>query len=237
MPKEMYSDLYQIIKIIEKQMDDKTFSKNDIRQYLNNNMRIRVVAPDETISNVLDEIKYVHYVIQGIYFLYRISSDGKMNILSKQKGPNWIGMDKAFVPEAANDAEERTMTECMILDIRKDYLQECIKNDGEFAFYVIQALLTRMAKISKKSDLFVFNNARERLMVYILEYWELYSKKCDLCRISIKNSYIADEIGITSRSLYRALDMLKKDGMIVMKKGDITVTNEQISMIKTYLQQ
>lgn len=236
MTKNACSDLYYIIKAVEKQVEYGKFDREEIQQYLNEKMRIRVVARDKTLSYVSDEKKYVQYVARGIYFHFRISKSGKVNILSKRKAPGWIGMDKVFVPSEANDTEDCALTECVVIDIQGDYLQKCIKEDGEFAFYVVKELLMRMSKISSKSDLFVFNNARERLLFYILEYWKFYNKRSDTCRIMMKNDYIADEIGVTSRTLYRELNALKNEGIIFIEKGDITVTKDQIDQIREFFE-
>lgn len=237
MVKNTDSNLYQIVKIAERQKKDGKFDSEEIQQYLNDKMRLRVITCSKTISIAADKKKYVHYILRGMYFHYRIAPNGKLHILSKKKAPDWIGMDKAFVPQEANETEDHALTECVVLDIREDYLRECIQEDGAFALYIVKELLIKMSKISRKSDLFVFNNARERLLLYILEYWELYSKKSNTCRFVLKNSYIADELGITTRTLYRELDKLKNEGMIVMKKGDITVTGEQIVRIREVLEE
>ncbi|MEG1858187.1 MAG: Crp/Fnr family transcriptional regulator, partial [Pseudoflavonifractor sp.] len=51
-------------------------------------------------------------------------------------------------------------------------------------------------------------------------------------RIETKNALIADTVGINVRTLYRALNQLKSEGLLSVVKGCIVVTGTQLQEIK-----
>lgn len=236
MEKNNYSDLYEIVKLIEKTEKDK-LDLNVIEAKLNDQIRIRHVPKDEVIACSGTPAPYTHYIIKGSYYHYRISKQGKNNFLSVEKAPQWMGIDKVLDPEHANVTGDKVLQECTVLDIKADYFEKCIKADGEFAEYIIKNLLTKMAKISCKSDRLLFNSAKEHLIFYILEYWDRYHDESEICKVDMKNEYIAEEIGISTRTLYRALNQLKDEKLIAVKKGSIVVKNSQIEKMRTYFLQ
>ena len=228
------SDLFKIVKIVEEQSSKNLpcFNLELIKSYLNKNMYIRRVKKDGSIAYNSDRVEYVQYVIFGTYFTYRIAENGKRNLLSTVNKPQWVGLDKALDAEHANITESKVLTECIVLDIRVSYLKKCLEDDNEFTMYIIKNLLTKMSRISAKTNRMVFNDAKENLAFYILEYWNTNYRNSDFCEIKIENFYIAEEIGITIRTLYRAINELKKEGMLNVRNGNILVSGQQIQTIR-----
>lgn len=234
MGKNNYFDLYEIVKLVEEKSRKGKLDIEEIKQKLNSHIRIRVVPKDEVIAYTAKPAPYVYFIIKGSYFHYRISKHGKNNFLSVENAPQWIGIDKVLDAEHANVTGDKVLQECIVLDIKADYFEKCIDADGKFAHYIIKNLLQKMAKISCKSDRLLFNNAKEHLMFYILEYWDRNQKESGNCKVDVKNEYIAEEIGISTRTLYRTLNMLKDENLIVVKKGTIVVNDSQIEQIRNF---
>ncbi len=72
-------------------------------------------------------------------------------------------------------------------------------------------------------------------MHYIYQYWKESPAKHSICRIEEKNSYTADNVGISIRTFYRVLDILKKEKLVCIHKGCIEVDEKQIKKIKELL--
>lgn len=228
------SELYKIVKLVEEKTQKGNLNIDEIKKKLNGQIHIRVVSKDKVISSSVKPAPYVYYVISGSYFHYRISKQGKNNFLSVENAPQWIGIDRVMDPGHANVTGDKVLKECVVLDVNAEYFKKCIETDGKFAHYIIQNLLQKMAKISCKSDRLLFNSAKEHLMFYILEYWDRNHKQSGNCRIDVKNEYIAEEIGISTRTLYRTLNTLKDENLIVVQKGTMIVNSSQIERIRTF---
>lgn len=230
MEKIEQENLYEIVRITEsgkykKQMDY-------IKGLTGPFMVLREVKKGEVITYSGIPIKKVYYVIEGQYYNFRNSPGGKVNILSRQKAPEWIGIDWALEPAYANITGNCALTRCLVLEIEPEYFQQCIEKNGHFSLYIIKNLLRKMSDISRKTDRLVFQNAREHLMYYIIKYWQEHHTGSGVCCLRMKNDYIAEDIGVCSRTFYRVVNELKKKGMITMEKGNIRVTEAQIQEMK-----
>lgn len=230
--KNNHCDLYKIVNLVEEQTQAGSLNLEEIKKHLNNQIRLRVVPRDEEIASRGGTPAYVHYVISGAYFLYRISKQGKVNFLSVEHGPQWLGIDRAIDMEYANDTGDRVLKTCTVLDIRAGYFARCMEEDGSFASCIIKNLLRKISRISSKSDRLLFSDAREHLLFYILEYWERNHRGAAICRVEMKNEYIAEEIGVSLRTVYRTLNKLKEEELIEVVHGTIQVDRQQIQRIR-----
>lgn len=158
-----------------------------------------------------------------------------MNYLSNECAPQWLDIGNVIAAQYANETEDKTLEECIVLDIRADYFIQCVKESGEFATKIIENLLIKMALISRESDRRLLADARERMLLYILQSWKTEQHEMNFCVIDEKNEAIADAIGISIRSLYRILNQLKSEGLIEVKKRKIYVNAGQIVCIEAFM--
>ena len=73
-------------------------------------------------------------------------------------------------------------------------------------------------------------------MIYIMDHWITNHRQQTKYMIAVPNTRIADEIGVSIRTYYRAVGKLKTDHFISIAAGNICVTYEQIQQIRSYLQ-
>lgn len=225
-----YSNLYEIVKLAEEQKE--TLDLEQVKSRLNDQMRIRVVPEGERIFRMEDRKNYVYFIMKGSFFNYRMSTNGKMNIFGSEKAPQWNGIDRALQVANLNYTENKTLEECVVLEIRKDYFVKAVEANGKFGCYLLKKVLYRMSSISGKSDRLLFHDANEKLVYFILRYWDERHKDTKPCKIEKKNAEVAEEIGMNVRSLYRAQSALKREELITVQDGNVVVTAEQVRRMK-----
>lgn len=223
-------DLCEIVRITNEEEWKTAPDLNKIRKYINEDMTIRIIGPGGKICCQDTVGKCVYYVVSGRYFHYRDSKEGKRNLITLNRGPEWIGIDRALDMENANITEDLVMEECIVIDINVEYFIKCIREGGELALYIIKNLLGKMSSASRRGDYMLFNDARTQTLFWLNEYWNTNHDK-EGCVVRIKNEYIADAIGISARTLYRVINKLKSEGMISTRKGNIVIDNSQIQKI------
>lgn len=206
-----------------------------IKDYLNEHMQIRVVKEGEKIHQYDKTQKYIHYVIVGKYFHYRELKIGKRNLIALNEAPEWIGMDRVLDKENANITEDYVTEECIVIDIEKEYFIECLQKDGEMSLYIIKNLLKKMSLTSSRAESMLINDAKLQFLCWLNDYWRNNHKGEERLVIKLKNDYIMDNIGISTRTFYRILRELKEDGLITTVKGNIVTNNLQIEKIKNIL--
>lgn len=229
------SDLYEIVRITNESEWKKKPDFNKINKYVNDKMHIRTIQPGGRISCQDTDGKCIYYVISGKYFNYRNSSEGKRNLVAIYNAPQWIGMDRALDVKNANITEDFVLEECVVIDIKVDYFIHCINEKGDIALHIIKNLLGKMSSASSRVDCMLFNDARTQILLWINEYWNSNYAGGDECMITLKNEYIAESIGISSRTLYRVLNELKKENIVTTKKGNIVISSLQIKKIKDHI--
>lgn len=235
MNKKQKDDLYQIVKIVEGYDPEKELDLELIKPYLNEYIRIRVVPKNHYIIREEERIKKVYYIIRGTYDMRRISLKGQIKVLAKRKAPQFIGIDKAVDRNIKGDFASIALEECTILEIHQDYFVDCVKENGELAIKVIKNISEKLVKTSLDVDHLTFNDSREQLLFYIYQYWDENGRDSGLCRVNEKNSYTADNVGMSIRTFYRVRNMLEEEGFLSVKNGYIEVTKKQIQKIRELL--
>ncbi len=230
MEEKEYSNLYKIVNIVRRQKDRADLEA--VRCLLNDRMRLRTVAKEEPIFYIEDGKDLVYLVLRGSYINYRVSLNGKVNILGREKAPVWSGIDRAANASNINFTENKTMEECIVLEIDAKYFLEAVEHDGRFGLYIIKNILNKMTDISGKSDRLIFHDTSEHFAYFILKYWKDHHDIAGNSRIEMKNADLADEVGISQRSLYRIQNAWKNEGLISVKNGNIVVTAGQIRRLQ-----
>lgn len=230
MGENIYSDLYDIVRIVEEKKGQADLQ--EVKRLLNGQMRLRVVPRGEPIFYIEDGKRLVYFVVRGSYINYRISRNGKMNILGRSTAPVWSGVDRAVNASNINFTENKTLEECVVLEIKTAYFLEAIEHDGRFGLYMIKNILDKMTDISEKSDRLLFYDANELFAYFILRFWKDHHDAAGGCTIEMKNADLAEEAGISARSLYRIQNAWRKEDLISVKKGNIAVSSEQIERLR-----
>ncbi len=228
-------DLCEIVRITNEEEWKTKPDLDKILSYINEDMKIRTIEPGGRICCQDTVGKCVYYVITGRYFHYRDSKDGKRNLITLNRGPEWLGMDRALDMENANITEDLVMEECIVIDINVEYFKKCVREGGELALYIIKNLLGKMSSTSRRGDYMLFSDARMQTLFWLNKYWNYRGIQTGECVVNIKNEYIADAIGISARTLYRVLNGLKDEELISTRKGNIVISDSQIHKIRDSL--
>lgn len=224
------------MKIVELHNQQETFDLDLLNPYLNEYIKVITVPQKHYITREEEIIKKVYYVISGSYCVMKFSKKGKINIHDRRSAPQFIGIDRAVNRTIESFSNSLALEKCIVLEISQNYFVDCLKENGELAVMVIKNLTAKLAKMTIRSDCRMFKDSREQLLFYIYQYWNENNAGKASCKIMEKNGQIADDIGISERTLYRAMNDLKEKNYISVKKGYITVAEEQIQRIKECLQ-
>lgn len=118
------------------------------------------------------------------------------------------------------------------MEIDTNYFVKSLKENGELGLEIIKNICAKLSRASYRSDHILFHTTGEKLMLYIIRYWEEYHTGGNECTVDVKNMYIADDIGVSTRTLYRALNEMKDQGLLNVVRGNIVVTSVQIQIIR-----
>lgn len=225
--------LLRIMQLANEAKGEKSrLSFDKLKSLLTAEMTFSKIAKGDYITTEDMTGKKVYYVITGSYLMMRESQKGINNILTRQRAPQFIGIDRAILSEDCLFANVLALEECCVLKIESSYFVENVKNSAEFSFEIAKMLCERLVKTSYRTDQILFYTTAEKLMIYIVKYWNEYHGMEDRCVVDVKNTFIADDMGVSTRSLYRAIKKLKDENLVTVVKGNIRVTSEQVVKMK-----
>lgn len=225
--------LFQIAKMAnEKKEKDEFLTFEEIKDLLDVHMKVRKVSKENYITTENTTARKVYYVFSGTFLMMRSSKSGATNVFSRKKAPQFLGIDRAVLSEEYAFADNFCLTDCYVIEIEPSYFVQSIREEAEFGFEIIKLLCERLVNASYRSDTILFYTSSEKLMFYIIEYWNEYHVGQKECVIKQKNMFIADAIGISARTLYRVIDELKQKDLLKVVKGNIVVTCEQVMRMK-----
>ena len=135
-------------------------------------------------------------------------------------------------PRKASLSTNLALEPCIVLEIDTNYFVKSLKENGELGLEIIKNICAKLSRASYRSDHILFHTTGEKLMLYIIRYWEEYHTGGNECTVDVKNMYIADDIGVSTRTLYRALNEMKDQGLLNVVRGNIVVTSAQIQIIR-----
>lgn len=225
--------LLNIIRLVNRENERGTFELEMIKPYLNDFVLVRFVPKGGYITTEDVIIKRVYYIITGAFYELRSSEQGKTNLLSRKKAPQFLGVDRAVNPREASLSSNLALEPCIVLEIETGYFIKSLKESGELGLEIIKNICAKLSNASYRSDQILFHTTREKLMIYILRYWEEYHKGGDVCTVDVKNMFIADDIGVSTRTLYRAMNEMKDEGLIKVVKGNMVVNSHQLQIMQS----
>lgn len=222
--------LLQIVLLAnKKQKEGKCLKPEQVEKFLNDRMKVRRVSKNEYITTEYMEEEKVYYVLSGSFLMMRTSKDGKNNVMDLKRAPQFLGIDKAVMPEEEYTFSDNLAKEdCLVLEVERGYFIRSLKEEAELGFEIIKVLCRRLVIASYRADRALFYTNEEQLMIYLMAYWSNHHDGRYECTVKLKNSYIAEEIGISIRGFYRTVDKLKKESLLTVEKGNIVVTQDQI---------
>lgn len=226
-------NVVQLVQQLKKQ--GKPFAKDTIKPYLNCNIAYKMVLKGNYITTVNTPVKKVYYVISGSFSMTRSSIDGK-NTIRIQKTPTFLGVDFAVLSRTGYYADNLALEDCHTLEINQEYFLQSIRQNAELCYEVLHNICSKFFQTSFRYDQTLFYNPPAKLMIYILDHWINNHGLRTKYTVAVANTRIADEIGVSIRTFYRAVNKLKTDNLISVVSGNICVTYEQIVRIQSLLE-
>lgn len=185
------------------------FSKNDI-----------VLKKDE-------EIKYVYILCSGTLRAINEFSNGNIYGFANINPPDFIGSLEILAEESKIACTVESVTDSTALRISKKDFLDWFERDVYFSSTLAKTLAKKFYPTIYRNGAVFMNSAMYSLVGFILQSIEDDIKQDRIGVIRKKRQHIADELGISLRTVYRVIKELKEDNLIQVIKGKIHVTKDQ----------
>ena len=168
----------------------------------------------------------LYVVISGTVKISVSSPDGRNAIL------NLVGRGEVFGEMAVLDGQPRSAdatanTNCEIFVIdRRDFLP-FVHSQPTLAMKFIELLCARVRQTSDQVEQLILQDLPGRLASALLGLTEKRKLDAERSTIAITQQEIGEMVGMTRESINKCLHSWQRDGVLLIEKGQITITDRE----------
>jgi CRP/FNR family transcriptional regulator len=163
-----------------------------------------------------EEYRGFYIVLKGKVKIFKVSLDGKENILHLIKPPHTFAEVPMF--EGGNyPASAQTLEESILLFIPKDEFLDLIQKDISLSLKMIAGFAKRLKSLSQRIEDISSKDVTYRLAKYLIEEIEkngTYNLAEPFIRLSITKSDVASFLGTITETLSRTFKKLQNENVI-----------------------
>lgn len=184
---------------------------NDLEGFCGNRTEI-ILPKGYTFIKQGDEIKNFKYLKEGLIKLHKVGESGKTQIISFGKPMDFVSIHNIFA-EKTYSYSVTTLEKSTICIFDIDFINNLVKNNGEFANRIIQTT-TRTANriISNSLDLLgrsMYGKIASVLLFFQEEVYFTYGFD-----LPVSRKEIAQYTGLSIETVIRVISEFRKDGLI-----------------------
>ena len=212
----------EIIKTIKKNqlfigLNDETIKNvlKEIKYY------IKTYSKGEIIANEDDECRSLSLVLDGTVEIQRLYSNGKYIVLSRIFEGDVFGEALVFSKAKTYPATVIALSECKVLFINKSDVLKICSNEEKILENFVSLLSDKVFILNSKIKSISFKSIRQKVINYILN--EVKKQKDNSIILKNTKEEIASLLGIPRPSLSRELINLRDMNYIEFNRKKITI--------------
>lgn len=125
-----------------------------------------------------------------------------------------------------------TQTDCAFLQIRKERFELWLRVDINAMLIEARSMGLSLLEQARRERLWIFLQGRDRLFMLFTEIYEETHNRGDLCKIRWTRQQLADNVGISIRTVNRAIKAMDEEGYITNRRNAILVDRPQYLKMK-----
>ena len=188
--------------------------------------------PEDVIINEGDSLEYVYFIESGVVDgMKRFESGKDYQYFKLDRFNGAIGLLELFSRQSTIIATILAKTKVSILRIPADELYVFAMNDLPLLRKISCHIANDLYRDSGLNGKLFYLNGVERVCFFLAEYYQKNSYPQTF--VVVKQSYqtIANHIGVSQRTVVRAVRDLREQGLCTMSGKHIRITREQFKQI------
>lgn len=174
----------------------------------------------ETIFSENDRALGFHVILAGRVKVYKLSAEGKEQVLHLFGPGEPIG-EAAVFEGGRFPAHAQALEPSWTMFFPRDMLLELFAVNPTVAMNMLAVLSKRLKRFTRTIEELTLRQAPQRLAAYILDLAE--RENGDKVRLSMSKGLLANVLGVSAETLSRALARLSQDGLIKVNGRDIRI--------------
>jgi CRP/FNR family cyclic AMP-dependent transcriptional regulator len=175
--------------------------------------------------------KYVYIISCGTLRIFNEFENGRILQTANVKDMDFIGLIEVLAAKDKIAATVETVTNCTALRIPKEDFLKWMEFDHNLAMMLAKKIAIDFYNISYSNGRLLLNSSMYTLVSFIIECVKSDIEQANIAFVNKKRQQIADELGISLRTVHRNVKKLKELGIIKIDTGKICVNSEQYRML------
>lgn len=223
----------ELLRLVVSQTPGGTVTSAQLQPYMNPHMNIQRIRKGQQIVRMYQTVQDIILVVQGEFYLTRSSASGMSSMVARIWAPEFLGIPQLVSDDKLYYSNITASENCLVVNIEGDYFAECMHRSPEVSIYCVNSMSRALQRNYKQMERIAFFDATENLMAYLYRKWVEAGAKQQLLCVKEKHTIIANELGVTVRTVCRALSRLKEQDMCTTDRaGHIYCTPGQMERIQ-----
>ncbi|RMF93201.1 MAG: Crp/Fnr family transcriptional regulator [Candidatus Schekmanbacteria bacterium] len=192
--------------------------------------RKKIFRKNEIIFEDGDEAESFYIILSGQVKIYKLSNDGKEQILHIIEKGESFG-EAALFSGGNYPAYAEAIEDSMLISIPKDQFLSILKNTPELSLKMLASLSRYLIQFNRMIEELSLKEVSSRLAGFLLDEIKknksIEAKDNVVFEIGISKVQLARKLGTVNETLYRTFKKMKEKGIIDFKGKKVKIINAE----------
>lgn len=220
------------------QFDDSVFCEPQLQELLvgmpeeiRTKIFLKKIPAGETVIRKGEKVRYAYILIGGELKVINEFENGRIYIFERIRPISFVSELEILAGELEYVSTVETVNNCKVLVISAKDFAKWIACDHAVLLRISKILAKKMYSTASKTGTANFLSGIHKVQDYIIKYYQEKKGNVDVVLIDKKRQQIADEIGVSVKTINRCVDKLNNAGLIFVRKGKVYINKEQYATL------
>jgi CRP/FNR family cyclic AMP-dependent transcriptional regulator len=198
-------------------------------------IRIRCVEESFKARTVMvkkdEEPKYVYIIYSGTLKIFNEFQNGRILETAIVNDMDFVGLIEILASKQKIAATVETVTECVTVKISKKDFLKWMEKDHYLSIIVAKKMAKDFYSIAYSNGELLLNSTMYTFISFIIQWAKEQIGEGKEAFINKKRQQIADELGISLRTVQRNIKKLKQEELITVKNAKVYVNKKQYNLL------
>ena len=209
--------------------------KNSSSSFLSR-MEYSILPTGKTIIKKGVKNPYIFILVTGELRVLNEYDNGRRYSYAVKYAPGFMGLLELFAQKENATSTVMTQSESGCIKIRKKDFANWIESDFTIYKMVAQYFAKQMYPSINQFGTFGVYSNKKNMIKYLIGESQHALSSLEKIRIQQTREAMAEKLGMSLRTVYRVIEVIRSDRYCCLEKGKITITDKQLKLMEEYLE-
>lgn len=208
---------------------NKIFMKfiSNIPEDIKERITVRRFLSKAVVARKGEEIKYISIIYSGKMHVINEFDSGQIYTFADIGFMDVVGDIEVLAEKFTVACTVEAITDCIVLQMSCEDFIKAFESSHSFSKQVARMIAKKMYSSSFKNGEAIFYSVKHNVTSFIIKYAQKRISEENIVAINLLRQEIADTLGISTRSVNRAVKAMKDEDLISIQKGKININKNQ----------